>query len=434
MKTLTSRVSLDEALATATAPVRAILEACLGGAELSVEDAVTLFGVEGGDLEALRATADALRRRQAGDRVTYVVNRNINFTNACVKTCHFCAFSRLQRSEEAYFLPEDEIIRRALEARALGATEVCLQAGLAPGMDGRLYVNLTRALKRAVPDLHLHAFSPEEVKYGAKLAGVSIRDYLAELKGAGLDTLPGTSAEVLDDAVRARIGPGRITTAEWVEVITSAHSLGLPTTSTLMFGHVEEPRDRARHLATLRAIQWETGGFTEFVPLSFVHEEAPMFVRSLVPDLRPGPTELDVARLFAVARLMLGATFKNVQVSWVKQGLAMSRELLDWGVNDLGGTLMNESISTAAGADHGQFVSPARLRAVAREAGRPPAERTTRYVIRREYALTPGADEGSEALDRVADADAVFGSYAQLTHDARFRFKKDRLPAANKRA
>ena len=427
MTPLTERTTLDGALGAATAPVRAILDGCLEGGELGCRDAVTLSAADGPDLEALRATADEMRRRQAGDVVTYVVNRNVNFTNACVKTCHFCAFSRLQRSEEAYFLGEDEIVRRALEARALGATEVCIQAGLAPGMDGRLYVSLTRALKRAAPDLHLHAFSPEEVKYGAKLCGISLRAYLVELLEAGLDTLPGTSAEILDDEVRAVIAPGRITTAEWIEVVRGAHEIGLRTTSTIMFGHVEDAAQRVRHLDTLRSLQKETGGFTELVPLSFVHEEAPMHVKHLVPGLRPGATPVEVARLFAIARLMLGPTFRNLQVSWVKQGLALSRELLGWGVNDLGGTLMNESISTAAGSGHGQFVSPARLRALAREAGRPPAQRSTLYRILRAYDLTPGEDEAreTEALDRIDDAGAAFGSYVQLTRDGRFRFRKD---------
>jgi FO synthase subunit 2 len=429
---LTTRLALPDALAAASAPARAILQGCLAGGDLSVPDALALSQADGADLEALRATADEMRRRQAGEVVTYVVNRNVNFTNACVKTCHFCAFSRLQRSEQAYFLGEDEIIKRAVEARDLGATEICIQAGLAPGIDGRIYADLARALKRAAPELHLHAFSPEEVKYGAKLRGVSIRQHLIELKEAGLDTLPGTSAEILDDALRELIAPGRITTAEWIEVIRAAHEIGLPTTSTIMFGHIDTAEQRVLHLDLLRSLQRETGGFTEFVPLSFVHDEAPMHVKQLVPGLSAGPTLVEVARLFALARLILGPTFRNIQVSWVKQGLAMSRELLDWGVNDLGGTLMNESISTSAGADHGQFVSPGRLRALARQAGRPPAERTTLYAIRRAFGVEPAADEALEALDRIENADATFGSYLQLTRDDRFRFRKDKPPLARR--
>ena len=230
---------LELLLAGARPEIRALLDAALEGREIGVDEAVALCGAAGADLDALRATADALRREQAGDEVAYVVNRNINFTNVCVKSCSFCAFARNHRSEKGYFLDRDEVVRRAVEARDLGATEVCLQAGLAPGMDGHLYADLCRAVKAAAPELHLHAFSPEEVKYGAGLAGMPIRAYLEELKDAGLGSLPGTSAEILDDAVRARIAPGRISTAEWCDVIRTAHSIGLPTTSTLMFGHLE---------------------------------------------------------------------------------------------------------------------------------------------------------------------------------------------------
>ncbi|MBK8259082.1 MAG: 5-amino-6-(D-ribitylamino)uracil--L-tyrosine 4-hydroxyphenyl transferase CofH [Polyangiaceae bacterium] len=432
MNNLTERLPVETALARASFSTRSILESCLLGKELSVEQAVALCDVEGADLEALRATADRMRAEQAGEHVTYVINRNINFTNACIKTCHFCAFSRLQRSEEAYFLTEEEVVRRALQARSLGATEVCIQAGLAPGMDGGLYIQLTRALKRAAPDLHLHAFSPEEVKYGAKLSGVSIAAYLKELKNAGLDTLPGTSAEILDDELRSQIAPGRITTAEWKEVIVAAHEAGLPTTSTIMFGHVDTALQRMAHLDMLRNIQKQTGGFTEFVPLSFIFEEAPLHVKSLVPGLRRGASTLEVARLFAIARLMLGELFTNVQVSWVKQGLAMSRELLGWGANDLGGTLMNESISTSAGAEHGQFVSPEKLRAVAREAGRIPAERTTLYQVRKVYTPEGLPGEASQPIDHIVDPESTFGSYAQLTHDERYRFRKDKVRTASR--
>jgi FO synthase subunit 2 len=412
----------DSVLKGTSPDIRALLESCLQGRELSWADAVTLCGARGPDLHALCLTADELRRRQVGDVGTYVVNRNINFTNVCVKGCRFCAFSRAQKSYEGYFLDEEEIVRRVLEAKSFGATEVCLQAGLAPRVDGRIYVRLCRAIKAAAPDIHIHAFSPEEVKYGAGLTGLSFRDYLEELKDAGLGSLPGTSAEILEDDVRFRLAPERISTAEWIEVIQTAHRLGIPTTSTIMYGHIETDAQRMRHLDLLRSLQKETGGFTEFVPLSFVHEEAPMFLRGSLPDLRPGPTGNEVVRFYAIARLMLGATFRNIQASWVKEGLRQAQWLLSCGANDLGGTLMNESISTAAGASHGQFVPPSRLRAALRDAGRMPAQRNTKYGLLKTFAAD-GADEAPEPLDAIEDPDKVFGSYEALTQDTRFRFR-----------
>jgi 7,8-didemethyl-8-hydroxy-5-deazariboflavin synthase CofH subunit len=401
-----------------------ILDEVLAGKTPSWRELLPLADATGALLHELCATADELRRRQAGDLVTYVVNRNINFTNVCVKTCKFCAFSRNVRSDAGYFLDEAEIVRRALEARALGATEVCLQAGLAPGIDGMLYVDLVRAVKRAAPELHLHALSPEEVKYGAHRARLSVREFLTALLEAGLGTLPGTSAEILDDDIRARLAPGRITTAEWIEVVRTAHELGLRTTSTMMYGHLESPADRLRHMETLRDLQRDTGGFTEFVPLSFVHTEAPLFASE--PGVRPGPGGLDVIRTHALARIALGADIPNLQVSWVKEGLRASEHLLACGVNDLGGTLMNESISTAAGATHGQLATPAALRGVARGAGRTPAERSTLYRILRVHAASAGGDDGGDALDGVTDAAATFGTYGDLTRSTRFRFRRRR--------
>jgi 7,8-didemethyl-8-hydroxy-5-deazariboflavin synthase CofH subunit len=412
--------------------VRAVLEACLEGEELGVSDAIVLDRTSDRELRALCQTADALRREQAGDDVGYVVNRNVNFTNVCVKTCKFCAFSRTHRSEQAYFLPTEEIIRRALEARDYGATEVCLQAGLAPGMDGRHYIELCKALKKAAPELHLHAFSPEEIKYGARLAKLSIKSYLEELREAGLGTLPGTSAEVLDDELRDRIAPDRISTAEWIDVVRTAHELGIRTTSTLMFGHVETSEQRLRHLELLRAIQRETRGFTEFVPLSFVHEEAPMFRDQLLPELRSGPGIDLVTRLYAIARLMLGKDFRNIQVSWVKVGFAHAERLLACGANDVGGTLMNESISTAAGASHGQLATPASLRALIRRAGRIPVERDTLYRTLKRFSTDGTGDPELGALDRVTDADATFGSYAALSRSSLHRFELRRKPRPDK--
>lgn len=409
--------------------VRGVLERCLAGGEPTVAEGVALCAASGRELAALVAVADELRRRQVGDQVTYVVNRNINFTNVCVKACRFCAFSRTQRSDEGYLLDREEVVRRALEARALGATEVCIQAGLLPGMDGDFYVELVRALRRAAPDVHLHALSPEEVKYGAERRGVPVAEFLAELRDAGLGSLPGTSAEVLDDRLRRRIAPGRITTAEWIEVVTTAHRLGLRTTSTLMYGHVESDEQRIRHLDLLRAIQKETGGFTEFVPLSFVHEEAPMHVKQYLPDLRRGPTGNEVVRLYAIARLMLGPSIRHIQVSWVKEGTRLGQLLLSCGADDLGGTLINESISTSAGARHGQLVAPAELRRLVRDAGRVPVQRDTLYRPLRVFAARPEEGEESE-LDRLdpTEAAARFGSYDALTRDPRFRY---RLPIAS---
>jgi FO synthase subunit 2 len=419
-------VSLERVFDDVPGDVRRALDRALDGRDVGVDDAVLLCGVRGPSLHALIGVADQLRREQVGDQVGYVVNRNVNFTNVCVKACRFCAFSRTRRSEEGYFLPTEEIVRRALEAQAFGATEICIQAGLAPGVDARFYIDLVRALKTAAPSLHIHALSPEEVKFAATESGWSFRRVLEEMKEAGLGSLPGTSAEVLDERVRARIAPGRITTAEWIDVVTTAHAVGLRTTSTIMYGHVETDVERMRHLDLLRSIQRETGGFTEFVPLSFVHEEAPMTLRHQVPELRPGPTGDDVIRLYAISRLMLGTTIRNLQVSWVKDGMRQAQWLLSCGANDFGGTLINESISTSAGATYGQLQTPAALRRAIRDAGRIPVERSTRYDVLRAFPREPGPDERGP-LDAVDDAEAVFGSYDKLTRDERFKF---RLPVA----
>jgi len=408
------------ALDRAARDVRRILDQALAGDEVSVSDADRLAHAAGRDLLALTVTADELRRRQVGDTVTFVVNRNVNFTNVCIKHCGFCAFSRDHREEEGYFLPIEEIVRRAREAAELGASEVCIQAGLPPKLDGRYYIDLTRAIHEALPALHIHAFSPEEVLYGSVRSGLAIKEYLSELKAAGLGTLPGTSAEILDQAIRDRIARGRITVDQWVEVITTAHALGIRTTSTIMYGHVETPEHWVRHLALLRTIQKDTGGFTEFVPLSLIHSEAPMYAKQLVPGVRPGATGAEVVRMHALARLMLGAVIPNVQASWVKEGPKLAQLLLDAGANDLGGTLINESISTSAGASYGQLVGPAEIVRLIRDAGRAPAQRDTRYRIVKRYADGETADSPLDAID---DAEARFGSYRRLIASGEFRFR-----------
>lgn len=407
------------ALNWASPAVRRALERALDGHEVSVNDALTLAAAGGRDLHALSLVADELRRRQAGDVVTFVVNRNVNFTNVCIKHCTFCAFSRDHREEQGYFLPVHEVVRRAQEAWDLGATEVCIQAGLPPKLDGRYYIDLTRAIRQALPGMHVHAFSPEEVLYGSVRSGMPIREYLAELKDAGLGTLPGTSAEILDQEVRDQIARGRITVEQWVEVITTAHALGIRTTSTIMYGHLETPAHWVRHMALLRSIQKDTGGFTEFVPLSLIHSEAPMYAKGLVPGIRPGATGVEVVKMHALARLMLGATMRNIQCSWVKEGPKLAQLLLDAGANDLGGTLINESISTSAGAQYGQLVPPVELRRLIRDAGRIPAQRDTLYALLRVYE---DGVEDSSPLDKVEDAEARFGSYRRLIASGEFRF------------
>src|SRR5512145_1493617 len=412
--------SLRPVLDAATADLRPILARALDGHEVSVEEGVALAGATGRDLHALTLVADEMRRRQVGDVVTYVVNRNVNFTNVCIKHCTFCAFSRDHREEEGYFLPVAEVVRRAQEASELGATEVCIQAGLPPKLDGRYYIDLTRAITTALPALHIHAFSPEEVLYGSVRSGLPIREYLAELKAAGLGTLPGTSAEILDQEIRDVIARGRITVDQWVDVITTAHALGIRTTSTIMYGHIETPAHWIRHMALLRAIQKDTGGFTEFVPLSLIHSEAPMWAKGLVPGVRPGATGIEVVKMHALARLLLGPTFRNIQSSWVKEGAKLAQVLLAAGANDLGGTLINESISTSAGAQYGQLVGPAELRRLIRDAARIPARRSTEYEVLKLYR---GRDDDDDSpLDHVEDAEARFGSYRRLAASGAFRF------------
>ncbi len=413
--------NLESVISALKPETAAVLDRALSGEDITVEEAVVLFETEGKEYNALVMTADELRRRTVGDIVTYVVNRNINFTNVCIKRCGFCAFSRDFRQEEGYLLPVEEIIRRAKEAWDYGATEVCVQAGLPPKMEGDLYIRLCEAIKKELPDMHIHGFSPEEVLYGSIRSDITIRAYLTELKAAGVGSLPGTSAEVLDQELRDKISPGRITVDQWTEVITTAHGLGIPTTSTVMFGYLETPTQLAKHIDLIRGIQQQTGGITEFVPLSFVHTEAPMFMQELVNDVRPGPSGIDVIKMHAIARIMLNNWIPNIQASWVKEGARMSQLLLTAGVNDLGGTLINESISTAAGAQHGQLMRPSEFRQMIRQAGRIPAERYTTYKTRRVFSDT---DQELDPLDLVGDnVEEVFGSYNRLVKLDTYRFE-----------
>jgi 5-amino-6-(D-ribitylamino)uracil---L-tyrosine 4-hydroxyphenyl transferase len=365
--------------------------------------------------------ADELRRRSVGNCVTYVINRNINFTNVCIKRCGFCAFSRGFREEEGYMLPIEEIVTRAKQAWRLGATEVCIQAGLPPKMDGHLYIDICEAIKKALPDIHIHAFSPEEILYGAKMSGVPVPEYMKMLKEAGVGSHPGTAAEILDQRIRDIISPGRITARDWISIIKYAHYIGIPTTSTIMYGHIESSRDKAKHLALLRSIQKQTWGFTEFVPLSFVHTEAPMYNHRTVADVRPGAEGSEILLMHAVARIALHRYINNIQVSWVKEGLRMSQIMLGTGVNDFGGTLINESISTAAGSSHGQILKPKEIRSAIRSAGRIPAQRSTTYHLMRIY----DGEEGGESESLLDKSDSSqFGSYGELIKLDQFRYRE----------
>ena len=415
-------INIESLLKNSDSFVSEILNKALSDKEISAQEGLRLYSTADIDFHLVGLVADEVRKRRVGDTVTYVVNRNINFTNVCIKQCGFCAFSRDFREEEGYFLPTDEIVRRAKEAHQLGATEVCIQAGLPPDMDGDLYENICREIKKEIPDIHIHGFSPEEVLYGATRSKTTIREYLKRLKEAGVNTLPGTAAEILDQKLRDKISPGRISVKDWIEVIKTAHSLGINTTSTMMFGHIETPEDRVNHIVKIREIQKETRGFTEFVPLNFIHSEAPMYKHQLHDGIRQGGSGNDVLLTHAIARIMLNNHIDNIQMSWVKEGQKMSQLLLMWGANDFGGTLINESISTSAGSNHGQLIRPKEIRRLVREIGRIPAERNTNYKILRKF---DNNDESDDELDKISDS-SKFGSYAELIKINKFRYKNPR--------
>lgn len=413
--------NIDSIFRNADPIISGILNNALSEKEISANDGLELFNSIGVNFHLVGLVADELRKRRVGDIVSYVVNRNINFTNVCIKQCGFCAFSRDFREEEGYFLPTEEIVRRAKEAYHLGATEVCIQAGLPPDMKGDLYESICRDIKKEIPDIHIHGFSPEEILYGSLRSNVSIEEFLRRMKEAGVNTLPGTSAEILDQKLRDKISPGRISVKDWEQVIKSAHKIGIRTTSTMMFGHVETLEDRVKHIVKLRDIQKETKGFTEFVPLNFIHTEAPMFKHQLHEGIRQGGSGNDVLLTHAIARIMLNNYINNIQMSWVKEGQKMSQLLLMWGANDFGGTLINESISTSAGSEYGQLLRPKEIKRMVKEIGRIPAERNTEYEILRKFDKE---NETEDQLDTVSDRQ--FGSYAELIKINKFNYKNPR--------
>jgi len=413
---------MDSLFKNADPIVSEILNNALSEKEVSAKDGLALYKTKGIDFHLVGLVADELRKRRVGNVVSYVVNRNINFTNVCIKQCGFCAFSRDFREEESYFLPTEEIVRRAKEAHSLGATEVCIQAGLPPDMEGDLYEKICIEIKKEIPDIHIHGFSPEEILYGATRSNVSIEEFLKRMKEAGVNTLPGTSAEILDQKLRDKISPGRITVKQWEEVIKGAHKIGINTTSTMMFGHLETLEERVNHMVKLREIQKETGGFTEFVPLDFVHTEAPMYKHQLHEGIQQGGSGNDVLLTHAIARIMFNNSIDNIQMSWVKEGQKMSQLLLMWGANDFGGTLINESISTSAGSEYGQLLRPKEIRRMVREIGRIPAERNTHYKMLKKFETENECDDG---LDKIKDY-SQFGSYAELIKINKFRYKNPR--------
>ena len=402
MATTTINGSGLTAVETCPAEVREILHAATSGAELTFEQGLLLATAKDPALDALVAVADELRRQTVGDAITYVVNRNINFTNVCFVGCSFCGFGRGPGAADAYSLSFEEVVRRSREAWERGATEVCVQGGLPRDLDGFFYRDLLRAIKHAIPEMHVHAFSPMEIDYGVTKTGMALRDYLRMMKDEGLGSIPGTAAEILDDRVRKELSPNKLPAARWVEIITAAHELGIPTTSTMMYGHVEEPADWVRHILLLRTIQKRNGGFTEFVPLGFIHENTRLYRHG---GARPGAKREEHLRVHALARVLLHGAIKHLQVSWVKLGFETSLACLQAGANDFSGTLMEESISKAAGATFGEYVSPEEFRARIRSIGRVPAERTTTYKIRRVFDESEDDPSAAAAQLRMARAE-----------------------------
>ena len=373
---------LQNLLDAASSSVSQILSHALFGNEVSEDDGTVLFSCRDNekvkDRMAIFAVADILRQRSKGDYVTFVVNRNINFTNICYMGCRFCGFAKRKEDKGSEWLEPTQVVERAQQAWDRGGTEVCIQGGLHPKMEGNYYRKLVLAIKAALPDMHIHAFSPFEVWYGAVKSKLSYRDFLSDLKDCGLGSMPGTAAEILDTEVRQKLTKNKLSADCWEEIIRTAHDVGIPSTATIMYGHVDEPKHWAAHIALLREIQKDTGGFTELVPLSFVHTDSPLFLNN-PNSVRPGPTDHEVDLMHSVSRIMLNGFIDNIQVSWTKLGAERARNMLSLGVNDLGGTLMNESISRSAGSKHGQEITAAELCEIIRSAGRTPVRRNTLY-------------------------------------------------------
>ena len=375
---------IEDTLSDASIETRLILENCLKNQQPSLNEIEKLFLTKGKDKEVVLNFADFLQKKVNGNNVTFVINRNINFTNVCYMGCKFCGFAKRSNDLGAEWLNLDEVVRRAKEASKRGATEVCIQGGLHPKLPGNYYRDLLTHLKKELPKLHIHAFSPFEIWYGAKKMKLNYSDFLQDLKECGLGSMPGTAAEILDTQIRQKLTKNKLSTAQWVEIIKTAHSLGIPSTATIMYGHIDAPKHWALHLDTLRQIQIETGGFTELVPLSFVHYDSPLFLEN--PSLvRPGASDNEIDLMHAVSRIVLTGLIDNVQASWTKLGPERARSLLSIGVNDLGGTLMNESISRSAGSKNGQEITEGEMVELIRSASKIPIRRNTLYKTLKTY-------------------------------------------------
>ena len=391
---------LERLFSNVNPKVAAILDAALSGSELSTDNIVTLLGTQGGDFHALLRAADVAREEDKGDDVSFVVCRNINFTNVCYVGCSFCGFARHKDDvAETFDHPMEVIVDKCRDAIARGATEVCIQGGIHPNKDHTHYHEILCSIKAEFPDLHIHAFSPEEIDFGHRKSGMKLSEYFQWLIDAGLGTIPGTAAEILDDEVRQILSPNKLRTERWLEIVRTAHSLGLQSSSTLMYGHIETPRQIANHLGLLRDLQKDTGGFTEFVPLGFIHERNMLYN---FMGSRPGPSMAEDLRMIAVSRLFLRPWFENIQISWVKMGPKLGQMALCAGANDFGGTLMEESISRESGSEYGENTPPEEFRRLIREVGRVPVERSTTYQILRRFE-DPASDPPSLEPDARID-------------------------------
>ncbi len=394
-KSRSERQNLIHQLSGVEESIQAILLSVIAGCELSEVDAVKLFGATGAELDGLIATADYIRKQAVGNQASFVITRNINFTNVCYMGCKFCGFAKRKEDTDAELLSLDEIADRAEEAWNRGATEVCIQGGLHPNIPGTHYRDILKAVKTRVPGIHIHAFSPFEIWFGAAKSKLSIAEFIQDLMDHGLDSMPGTAAEILDVEIRQQLTRDKLTTEQWIEIITTAHDLGLPTTATIMYGHIDGSEHWAAHINTIRGIQKQTGGFTEFVPLGFVHYESPLYQNT--PNVRPGPTVEENIRMHAIARLMLNGWIDNIQASWVKLGPDYAQQMLQSGANDLGGTLMNESISRSAGGKHGQEIVPEDMVRMISTAGREPVRRNTLYRVVEEYEVVEEFGQAADA-------------------------------------